>query len=141
MSERSRECRTAVSSPRHCRVFRGAPSVTVALRAVDAGGGSRVADIAVSLVGSPDASAPPQVLARVVTIGSWSEATTLFGTLKNQRSIVWANPTQRTLPLDTLVADAASLASASVSPTGRGFTYLRERGKIALAPWPMNGTT
>ncbi len=31
--------------------------------------------------------------------------------------------------------------SASVSSNGRWFPYLLENGKIALAPWPVNGTT
>ncbi|WP_411281123.1 protein kinase domain-containing protein [Gemmatimonas sp.] len=100
-----------------------------------------VADTAVSLVGSPDASAPPQVLAQVVSTSAWPNATTLFGSSTNQRSIVRANPTQNARPLDTLITGTDVLASPSVSPNGRWFTYLFQNGKIVLAPWPLNGTT
>jgi hypothetical protein len=101
-----------------------------------------VADSAVSLAGSPDASGPPQPLAHFLIASSWRNASTLFGVANGERSIVQMNPSQNDLPFDTLLVAAAVMSFPSVSPDGRWFTYITNAtGKISLAPWPLNGTT
>ena len=101
-----------------------------------------IADSSVSLVGSPDASAAPQSLATFLIASSWRNASTLFGMANRERSIVQMNPARNNRPFDTLVIGDGVMSFPSVSPDGRWLTYLTNAtGKLALAPWPLNGTT
>ena len=100
-----------------------------------------IADSAVSLVGSPDASTPPKALAHFLIASSWRNAGTLFGMANGERSIVQMNPALSSLAPDTLVVVAGVTSFPSVSPNGRWITYLTNAtGTISLAAWPLNGT-
>lgn len=93
-----------------------------------------IADSAVSLVGSPDASTPPKALAHFLIASSWRNAGTLFGMANGERSIVQMNPALSSLAPDTLVVVAGVTSFPSVSPNGRWITYLTNAtGTISLA--------